>query len=188
MKEVNLFEGPIPGQSLTDLPKNSPWENPPEINELEEAVKYYIEKLSKPEVLDDIALVFELGANVEDFVEVITTMGTMKGIHSVDLQMLTAPMVETYLKGVLTFYDIDAPENVLDGSGVETEREKMRMKAVFDDAISKSKAKGADEGTELLETLAETTEGMADEPLQEEADIAEPEVTPSQGLMSREMM
>lgn len=188
MKEVNLFEGPIPGQSLTDLPKNSPWENPPEINDLEESVKYYIEKISKPEIIDDIALLFEMGANLEDFVEVLTTMGTMKGVHTVDIQMLTAPMIETYLKAVLTSYGIDAPENVLDGADVATEREKLRMKAVFEDAIAKSKTKGADEGTELLETLAETSEGMADEPLQEEADMAEPEVTPSQGLMSKEMM
>ena len=183
MKEVNLFEGPIPGQSLTDTPKNGPWESPPEINDLEGAVKYYIERISKPEVLDDLALLFEQGGTIEDVTEVMTTMGTMKGIHSVDIQMLAAPMIGSYIKAAMTYYDIDAPEDLMATTDISTEREKMRMKQVFEDAIVKSKQQGADEGTELLEEMSDTAEEMA----QEEAPMEEP-MAPSQGLMSKEMM
>ena len=33
---MELLKAPIPGQSLTDEPKNYPWENPPEITDPEE--------------------------------------------------------------------------------------------------------------------------------------------------------
>ena len=35
---VNLMQGPIPGQSLTDAPKNSPWEKPSELNKIAECL------------------------------------------------------------------------------------------------------------------------------------------------------
>ena len=35
---MELLKAPIPGQSLTDEPKNYPWENPPEITDPEEAI------------------------------------------------------------------------------------------------------------------------------------------------------
>lgn len=189
MKEVNLFEGPIPGQSLTDAPKNSPWESPPEMNELEEVVTYYIEKLSKPEVLDDLALVFEMGGNVEDITETMVMMGTMKGVHTVDIQMLATPMVGAYIKAAMTYYDMDVPMNVLEGSDVDTEREKMRMKKVFEDAIEKSKTKGADEGTELLQEMSEAVDEMPEEGAAEtETPMEAPEVEAPTGLMSKETM
>ena len=59
--EEFLLQAPIPGQSLTDEPKNFPWENPPEISDSNEALQYHIERLSNPEVLEDFYTLIELG-------------------------------------------------------------------------------------------------------------------------------
>lgn len=187
-----LLEMPIPGQSLTDKPKNAPWENPPEINDLEEAVTMYIEKISKPEVLDDLALAVEMGANIKQLSNMVVTMGTMKGVHSVDIQLLAAPMIGAYMKAVMSAYGLEAPNDVLDGIDLNTEREKMRMKKVFEDAIAKSTAKGADEGTELLQDMAEAVDEMPqqeeEQPVETEAPMEAPAVEAPKGLMAKETM
>ena len=48
--EEFLLQAPIPGQSLTDEPKNFPWENPADISEPNEALMYHIERINKPAV------------------------------------------------------------------------------------------------------------------------------------------
>ena len=42
---ASFLEAPIPGQSLTDEPKNWPWENPPEMVDPDE-VTFYINQVS----------------------------------------------------------------------------------------------------------------------------------------------
>ena len=36
----------IPGQSLTDTPKNYPWERPAEIADPDEAIRYHMDRVS----------------------------------------------------------------------------------------------------------------------------------------------
>ena len=58
MSEV--FNRPIPGQALTDEPKNYPWERPPEITEPNEAVRYHLDRISDPEVIDNIFFALDM--------------------------------------------------------------------------------------------------------------------------------
>ena len=62
-----LMQGPIPGQSLTDLPKNSPWEKPSELNEVSDVVRHYVDRLADDEVMDDLSVVFELGGDLKNY-------------------------------------------------------------------------------------------------------------------------
>ena len=41
-QDISPFDRPIPGQSLTDTPRNNPWENPAEMSDIEDVTKYYI--------------------------------------------------------------------------------------------------------------------------------------------------
>ena len=43
----NIFDAPVPGQSLTDTPGNARWEHPPEYTDVEEASEYVWERLHK---------------------------------------------------------------------------------------------------------------------------------------------
>ena len=84
---MNPFDRPIPGQSLTDEPKNNPWENPAEMSDMMEITKYYINRLADQEVIDDLATLMKVGIPLKPVVESITTAGTMRGLHSVDAAM-----------------------------------------------------------------------------------------------------
>ena len=43
-----IFDGPIPGQSLTKTPRNAPYERPPEITDRIEPVLWHMNRLSDP--------------------------------------------------------------------------------------------------------------------------------------------
>ena len=79
-----LFDAPIPGQSLTDLPKNSPWENPSELNEVADVIRHYVERIADDEVMDDLSIVFELGGDLKTVTETVMMTGSMNGTHTVE--------------------------------------------------------------------------------------------------------
>ena len=53
------FMAPIPGMSLTGEPGNSPWEQPPKYDTVEESLAYYLEKLDNEDLLDETLLAFK---------------------------------------------------------------------------------------------------------------------------------
>ena len=59
-----MFSAPIPGQSLTSEPKNSPWENPPQMTTPEEAVMWHIERLGKPKKVKSVVGLLSLDLDV----------------------------------------------------------------------------------------------------------------------------
>ena len=53
----NPFDAPVPGQSLTDTPGNSPWEHPPQFAKVDEAAEYIWDRLHSEEMWSpDVAL------------------------------------------------------------------------------------------------------------------------------------
>ena len=55
------MEAAIPGQSLTDEPKNFAWERPPEINDPDLAIRYHMNRIADPEVLDNVFFALDFG-------------------------------------------------------------------------------------------------------------------------------
>ncbi len=95
---VSLLDAPIPGQSLTDQPKNWPWENPPEMADPEEATQYYINKLADEEIMDDLSVLLGSDMPVAPFVKTLLTMGVMNGLHSIDVSMIIAPVIHAFIR------------------------------------------------------------------------------------------
>jgi|TARA_R110001592_G_scaffold7892_1_gene43649 hypothetical protein len=86
--EEFLLQAPIPGQSLTDEPKNFPWENPAELNTIDEALKYHIDRLTKnPEALEDLYTLIDIGYPLRSLAESMTSVAVMEGIHSIDISL-----------------------------------------------------------------------------------------------------
>lgn len=181
-----LFQGPIPGQSLTDTPRNSPWERPAEINTVEDTVKYYVQKLADPDVMDDIAVTVQMGADLQTLTRTIVMSGAMKGMHTVDTGMLAGPVVATFIKAAMKSYGMDVPETPVSMEDTIKEREGKRLKMLLDDAVAKAKnGKKADPGIAFLKELAMQETGGEDleqAPVQEES-MNEPDL--EGGIMSR---
>jgi len=190
---VDLLRAPIPGQSLTDEPRNAPWETPPDLNTVEEALEYYVKRLSKEKALDDLALVFQLGGDLDTISETVTVMGTMNGVHTVDVQMLVKPLVAEYIRLAMRTYGITVKDAMFDEAEMNKKLEEGRMDAILQDAIERSiKGNGRDVGTELLEDMQAATEEQAETPEFEESETEEYEAQETEapteapaGLMAR---
>ena len=70
-----MFDAPIPGQSLTDEPRNYPWENPPELSTVSETLDFYMEKLTDTDVIDNLLMMLQVGMPVEKITSTLTLGG-----------------------------------------------------------------------------------------------------------------
>ena len=71
----NTFDTPVPGQSLTDTPKNGAWENQPRFTNSEKAAQGVWSKLHKKETASTIIIVLEAGDAVEALTKIIVFAG-----------------------------------------------------------------------------------------------------------------
>lgn len=125
------FSAPIPGQSLTDAPGSRPWERPPELNDPEEVMQMYLDKMSNAKMMQNIQDMLELGTDVKTLTEGILRMGVSEGVHSIDVSMIVAPVVHEFIK------------NVGDSAGIEYEEGFVNKKeeAKQRKAVERAKAK-----------------------------------------------
>jgi len=176
-----MFSAPIPGQSLTSEPKNSPWENPPQMTTPEEAVMWHIERLGKPKKVKSVVGLLSLDLDVVTMTEGILRGAVAEGRHSVDVSLIIAPIIHEYIKGIGDAAKIDYNEGLDDGEEDIDLREvnmALREKEVEDIL------KNIENGEEIdLSPLEE------DVPSEEEPMMEEPEEEPKpMGLMSRRSM
>ena len=169
------FDRPIPGQSLTDEPRNNPWENPAEMSDIEEVTKYYINRLADQDVIDDLSAVMEAGVPLKPVVETITSAGTMRGLHSIDSAMLVGPIIHQFLKSAMETQGVSVRDTGRNYEKDSAEKEMMRVQLLTAKYLSENPDDGMDEGKKVLSEMAE-----AGEP--------EEEVTPEEkpmGLMAK---
>ena len=180
---ANLIQAPIPGQSLTDSPKNAPWERPSELSEVKDVVTYYVERLADEDVMDDMSVLFDLGADLETVTETLQMTGAMKGVHTAEAGMLAGPIVASFLKTALATYGIDAPERSVSDEKRMEDKEHSRISTLLEAALEKTKP--GDAGGELL---AEMTEVEGEETVMEDAPVKEPMEEPMQEEIAEEPM
>ena len=138
----SFLEAPVPGQSLTDQPKNWPWENPPEMADPEEATQYYITKLADQEVMDDLSVLLGSDMPVAPFVKTLLTMGVMNGLHSIDVSMIIAPVIHAFIKAAMTSYGIEVRDDIGNPEEELKEREKQRLQTAITMAMADAEDKG----------------------------------------------
>ena len=88
-----MIDAPIAGQSLTAELGNRPWQQPPQYTTVEEALEYYIPRLTNPEMLDDLFNVMETGIPLTTIANAIQSSGVMEGKHSLDVGILILPVL-----------------------------------------------------------------------------------------------
>lgn len=93
-RQSNPFDTPVPGQSLTDTPKNYPWENPARFPSLEKASIHIWRELNRKDSLKRVIILLEAGVSVESVTRVIVFSGFVEGAFSVDSALLLTPIVQ----------------------------------------------------------------------------------------------
>ena len=164
---MDMFNAPIPGQSLTTEPKGFPWERPPEITDPEEAIQYHLERISRQDILEGILDLIE----VEELDVKTLTSGIMRGavasgMHTIDVALLVAPVVHEFIKqGALAF-------GLNPDDGFEDKEEKAEYAKARSTSLAKKMLK------EMPPEVA--VEAVQEKPVKEQVVAEKPK-----GLMSR---
>ncbi len=192
---MELLKAPIPGQSLTDEPKNYPWENPPEITDPEEAIAMHMSKFNDPEVIDNMLDLLDVGFPVRALAESILTTSVAAGWHSIDVSLIIAPFIHEHIISMANEAGISYVEGFEKDEEAEQEKERQFILAKAREMLKSTPKEERDAGYDMaMESL-----GILDKPeseydtMQEEAPVTddsmiETEEEPQQmqrGLMAR---
>jgi len=165
---ADVFSAPIPGQSLTDEPKNYPWERPPEIVDPREAIKFHLDGINKPEALDNIIEMLQIGIPVNALSKTALTTAQMEGIHSVDVSLIIGDVIKEELISIAEEAGIDYVTGDEPSEADIKEKEEQEVLALL-----RKKIDEADEMDAGVEMMQQTADMMADEEEDIEAE-AEP--------------
>jgi len=172
--KIEIFDQPIPGQSLTGEPKNNPWEQPAMMSNVEDVTMFYIGGMANQEVIDDLAAVCQTGLSLKPIVDTIVSSGTMNGIHSVDVGMLVKPVIHEFLKQAITSLGVEVSDDGRDYQKEAEAKELQRFQAIVGAYLKDNPDDGTDPGKRMLSKLVE------EQPEEEET----PEEKPK-GLMAK---
>jgi hypothetical protein len=170
MTEAALMAA-VPGQSLTDYPKNYPWERPPEITDPNDAIKFHIDRIADEDVIDNVLDLLEFGIPAKTLSESIMTAAVGSGIHSIDVSLIIEPIVRDFMMKAADMAGVNYKETFKPDEMTMAERASL-----FDEAVASVPEGERDKGFELVKEAAES---MKEEPVEEETK-EEPK-----GLMAR---
>jgi len=161
----------VPGQSLTDYPKNYPWERPPEMIDPNDAIKFHIDRVSDPDIIDNVLDALEFGVPVKTLSDAMMTGAVASGIHSIDTSLIVEPIVRDFIMKAADMAGVEYKEAFKPDELTMTERASL-----FNDAVESTPEGERDKGFELVKEAAES---MKEEPVEETTE-EEPK-----GLMAR---
>ena len=87
------IDAPIPGMGMTAPLGGRPWQQPPQMATVEEAMEYYIKKLEDPDLAPELLTVIELGVPLTTLANTMQLASVMEGKHSIDVGMLAIPIL-----------------------------------------------------------------------------------------------
>jgi len=163
LDKPDLLDAPIAGQSLTGEPGAYPWEQPPKLNTVDEAVEHYIPMFNEKEILSGILSHIEAGIALTTMADLISKGGVMSGLHSIDVGMMVTPVLVEMMITAADAADIEYK------IGTEPNKKDGSTKASIAAALRESD----------MEPM------MEDEPVTEEELPEEEMEEPSMGMMAR---
>ena len=158
-------DGPIPGMSLTVEPGNRPWEKPAQYSNVEDAAKFYVQRIVDPQFRDDLLNVMEMGIPLTVIANALQSGGVMQGKHNIDVGILVMPVIIELLAFIADSEDID----YVMGTELDTDDSPLTQTSI---ALAKKR-------------LLDKQKNGKPEPMIEEPTVEEETTTPATGLMAR---
>jgi len=106
-EDNNLFDAPIPGQSLTAEPGARPWQQPAQFPTVEEAFEFYVKRMTDPKINDSLFDALEMGTPVTAIAEIIVQSGVMEGKHTIDVSIQILPVIMELIAYLAEEMEID---------------------------------------------------------------------------------
>jgi hypothetical protein len=173
---MKQFDAPIPGQSLTNEPRKYPWERPPETSDPDVAISHHLTRIGSHEVLNSILDGVGQGVPVSMLTDLVLTGAVAKGIHSIDVSMMIAPVIQDYIVNLLEEEGVEFKEFFDDDNDDDVLKSIALSGAIA--GLKESKPKGGDDTASAMEAEPVVEPSMEEETMEDK---------PSRGggLMSR---
>ena len=159
---TSMFDAPIPGESLAIELGSRPWQQAPEMATVDEAIEYYMERLSTDEFMNQLMDVLELEVPITSIVNTMQLNSVMEGVHSVDVGVLVSPLL---VEMIMYMADMAKVDYV---SGLE--------KPDTSDKLAPTK---------IAKMMNKFKEEVEDVDMQEESSVETQETEEPKGLMAR---
>jgi hypothetical protein len=105
--DAGFINAPIPGMSLTTEPGNRPWENPPMLVTVEDALEFYANKIvSDFDNHDALLEMLELRMPVQNVANLLQKTSIMEGFHTIDVGILVMPAIEEMIMAVADLHGV----------------------------------------------------------------------------------
>lgn len=165
------LDAPIPGMSLTHELGARPWQTPPEMATVEDAIDFYIPRIGNPKTINQVLGLLESGTPLTNIAETMTLVGTMEGKHTVDVAVLMNPIIVEYLKGI---GDITQTPYRLQRDDMDMEANPVVAEKALEELRNESKVT-EEQQTEIADLskdiLKEEKKGLMSRPVNEEEEI-----------------
>ena len=189
-----IFDRVQPGFSLTQEPKGTPFENPPEITDPEEAAMYHLDKMNNADAFEDISYFLEEGIDIPTLVQGMLRNAVFQGVHSIDVSLIVAPTLHEFIKDIGDITGVDYDEGISndkDRAVIRYQRNVSRAKKMLSKlGVDAERTMNSEEPAEDI-NMEEQMEAMIvvdnEEPVEEvtpEMD-SEPPMEDLKGLMTR---
>jgi hypothetical protein len=104
----NPFNAPIPGESLTQNPDQKfPWEQQPEINDVDTAIKEVFINLTERNTLIELLNILNNGQPVDEIAQIVAYRGMSVGKYNSDLMLLLLEPIMYLIIAIAEEYEIE---------------------------------------------------------------------------------
>jgi len=125
-RETSDFDAPVPGMSLTHEVGARPWQTPPEFVSIEEALDYYIPRLTDTNYMGRLIDIIETKIPLTSIADTLTLGGVMQGLHTIDVAVLVNPILVELMEGIAKNAEVDYV--VGDDEGIDDAPDSMLIK------------------------------------------------------------
>ena len=106
--QINMFEGAIPGQSMTASPDSKmKWDGPPKHSGFREASEAIFLELLEPETLKSVVTLLQKDTPVSEITSVILITGFSEGKYNPDLLMMLIEPTMYFIMAIADKFGID---------------------------------------------------------------------------------
>tara|TARA_R100001369_G_scaffold87861_2_gene123726 strand:- start:246 stop:746 length:501 start_codon:yes stop_codon:yes gene_type:complete len=154
------IDAPIAGMSLTSEIGSRPWQKPSQYNTVDEAVEYYLDRLSSDSAMSQIVDILETDVTVTKLANIIQLGSVMEGVHSIDVGVLVAPVIIEFIQLIGDKNNVDYKtglDELDDASTKALERKAIRE---FKQEMNQEDNTEEQEGSMLNEDVLDEPSGL----------------------------
>ena len=152
------FRRPIPGESLTRSPEDRyAWEQPPAITDSREASRFFLTKLTEPEVYNSVLDSVEQGTPLMDIAQVLMYQAFVEGIINPDLMMTMVEQIVYMIAALAERQGIDFIIQEDDEEDIEEQNLELLANNVPEEITEQVEETALPERTSLLDNTQQPT-------------------------------